>query len=107
MELSFGNMLHSLLTMPQINRLVVFQKNCIRSLSRNTHRFDKWMVKFLIAHALALEDKVDDLWPDSDINQTPGNAHLERSRITQSMMMDIQDVGALSSTHPEGGPKVK
>lgn len=78
--------------MPQINRLVVFQKNCIRSLGRNTHRFDKWMVKFLIAHALALEDKVDDdLWLDSDISQTPGNAHLERSRITQSMIMDIQN----------------
>ncbi|KAF5003572.1 hypothetical protein FDECE_9886 [Fusarium decemcellulare] len=74
-----------------INRLVVFQKNCIRSLSRNTHRFDKWMVKFLIAHALALEDKVEDEWPDSDASQTPENAHLERSRITQSMMMDIQN----------------
>ncbi|KAH7165172.1 hypothetical protein EDB81DRAFT_778789 [Dactylonectria macrodidyma] len=85
-----------------INRLVVFQKNCIRSLSRNTHRFDKWMVKFLIAHALALEDKVDDLWPDSDINHIPENAHLERSRITQSMMMDIQDVGTLDSTQWEG-----
>jgi hypothetical protein len=77
--------------MPQINRLVVFQKNCIRSLSRNTHRFDKWMVKFLIAHALALEDKVDDEWPDSDASQTPENAHLEKSLITRSMMMDIQN----------------
>ncbi|KAJ4205028.1 hypothetical protein NW759_014694 [Fusarium solani] len=73
-----------------INRLVVFQKNCIRSLSRNTHRFDKWMVKFLIAHALALEDKADDAWPDSDASQL-GNVHFERSRITQSMMMDIQN----------------
>ncbi|KAK7403497.1 hypothetical protein QQX98_010727 [Neonectria punicea] len=36
-----------------INRLVVFQKNCMMSFSKNTHRFDKWMVKFLSAHALA------------------------------------------------------
>ena len=69
---------------------MVFQKNCIRSLSRNTHRFDKWMVKFLIAHSLALEDKADDAWPDSDASQL-GNVHFERSRVTQSMMMDIQN----------------
>ncbi|KPM41263.1 hypothetical protein AK830_g5279 [Neonectria ditissima] len=74
-----------------INRLVVFQKNCMRSFSRNTHRFDKWMVKFLTAHALALEDKVDDLGPDLDMSQMPGHAHLERSRISQSMIMDIQN----------------
>ncbi|KAF7546536.1 hypothetical protein G7Z17_g8373 [Cylindrodendrum hubeiense] len=74
-----------------INRLVVFQKNCIMSLGRNTHRFDKWMVKFLIAHSLALEDKVDNMWPDSDQGQTPEDASLERSRITQSMIMDIQN----------------
>ncbi|KAI5464406.1 hypothetical protein BGZ63DRAFT_412055 [Mariannaea sp. PMI_226] len=73
-----------------INRLVVFQKNCISSLGRNTHRFDKWMVKFLIAHALALEEKMDDLFADSDVGQIPGNAHLERGRITESMIMDIQ-----------------
>ncbi|KAM5354909.1 hypothetical protein ACJ41O_001555 [Fusarium nematophilum] len=84
-----------------INRLVVFQKNCIRSLSSNTHRFDKWMVKFLIAHALALEDKVpveDGQWPDSDMSQTPGHAHLERSRITQTMMMDIQNPDTFGGT---------
>ncbi|KAH6871491.1 hypothetical protein B0T10DRAFT_523010 [Thelonectria olida] len=78
-----------------INRLVVFQKNCIGSLSRNTHRFDKWMVRFLIAHALALEDKVNDAWSDSDITQTPGNDHLERSRITQAMIINIQNFDTL------------
>ncbi|KAH6695349.1 hypothetical protein F5X68DRAFT_219817 [Plectosphaerella plurivora] len=80
-----------------INRLVVFQKNCIRSLGKNTHRFDKWMVKFLIAHALALEDKVEDEpWLDPDLFSVSGDghtgdAHFERSRITHSMMMDIQN----------------
>ncbi|RSL89541.1 hypothetical protein CEP52_014864 [Fusarium oligoseptatum] len=80
-----------------INRLVVFQKNCIRSLSRNTHRFDKWMVKFLIAHSLALEDKADDTWPDSDASQL-GNVHFERSRVTESMMMDIQNSETFGGT---------
>lgn len=94
MELCRGNAVLMLLKIKQINRLVVFQKNCIRSLGRNTHRFDKWMVKFLIAHALALEDKVDDLGPGSNTTQTPGYAHLERSRITESMIMDIQNSDA-------------
>lgn len=50
------------------------------------------MVKFLIAHALTLEDKVDDLWPDSDMSQISQEAQFERSRITRSMIMDIQHV---------------
>ncbi|KAM0425332.1 hypothetical protein ACHAPT_009388 [Fusarium lateritium] len=73
-----------------INRLVVFQKNCIRSLGRNTHRFDKWMVQFLIAHSVALEDKAHEDLPDSEAGRL-GNIDSERSRITQSMMMDIQN----------------
>ena len=73
---------------------MVFQKNCIRSLGKNTHRFDKWMVKFLIAHALALEEKVEEE-PDHNpqVDQTSEDAHFQRSRITQSMMMDIQNLG--------------
>ncbi|KAH8878931.1 hypothetical protein GQ53DRAFT_739544 [Thozetella sp. PMI_491] len=80
-----------------INRLVVFQNNCMRSLSRNTHRFDKWMVKFLIAHALAVENKVDDMLdrePEFGLDQTTGNERLERSRITRTMVMDIQNTDA-------------
>jgi hypothetical protein len=86
-----------LLTLRQIKRLVVFQKNCMRSLGKNTHRFDKWMVKFLIAHALALEDKVQDLpnpWSEFEMNQMAETAHIERGRITQSMIMDMQSSDA-------------
>jgi hypothetical protein len=53
------------------------------------------MVKFLIAHALTLEDKVEDEpWFESldpDLFSISGDAHFERSRITHSMMMDIQN----------------
>jgi hypothetical protein len=77
----------------QIHRLVVFQKNCIWSMGRNTYRFDKWMVKFLIAHSLALEDKEDEgehtqVEPMPDY--VPGIEPLERTRITHTMFMDLQ-----------------
>jgi hypothetical protein len=69
----------------------------MQSLGRNTYRFDKWMVKFLIAHALAVENKVDDMLgrePEFSLDQTTGNERLERSRITRTMMMDIQNTDA-------------
>ncbi|KAF5657127.1 hypothetical protein FHETE_10577 [Fusarium heterosporum] len=74
-----------------IRRLVVFQKNCIRSMNTESYRFDKWMVKFLIAHALELEDKTDDSWDSSHADATSGGLHLERGRVTQAMIMDIQN----------------
>ncbi|OAL53497.1 hypothetical protein IQ07DRAFT_608882 [Pyrenochaeta sp. DS3sAY3a] len=74
-----------------INRLVVFQRNCINSMGKNTYRFDKWMVKFLTAHALAMEEKIDfentDYGPQ---DQIPGYAQLERGRVTQSLTNRIQ-----------------
>lgn len=86
------------LTLPnsahQINRLVVFQRNCIDSMGKNTYRFDKWMVKFLTAHALAMEEKIDfdntDYGPQ---DQIPGYAQLERGRVTQSLTNKIQSCG--------------
>lgn len=61
-------------------------KNCILSHSRNTHRFDQWMIKFLIAHAMELEDKVDDFGPDTEMSQaSSGAALLERSRVIISI----------------------
>ncbi|WZH47740.1 Zn2-C6 fungal-type domain-containing protein [Fusarium acuminatum] len=74
-----------------IGRLVVFQKHCMRSMNTESYRFDKWMVKFLIAHALELEDKVDDSWDGSNAGSTGGDVNLERGRITQAMIMDIQN----------------
>ena len=52
------------------------------------------MVKFLIAHALELEDKAEDVWPDSSTCLTYGDMHLERSRVTHAMIMDIQNYNA-------------
>lgn len=51
------------------------------------------MVKFLIQHASALEEKEDDMEIDdgpSRMGTVAESIHLERSRVTQSIMRDIQ-----------------
>ncbi|KFZ09041.1 hypothetical protein V502_08985 [Pseudogymnoascus sp. VKM F-4520 (FW-2644)] len=85
-----------------INRLVVFQRSCLRSETSNTHRLDKWMVKFLLQHALALDDKeleedIDGLssWPlsilDSHVEPTHVDKGLmERSRVTKGIIEDMR-----------------
>ncbi|KAM0416783.1 hypothetical protein ACHAPD_005720 [Fusarium lateritium] len=75
----------------EINRLVVFQRGCINSMNVESYRFDKWMVKFLIAHALALEDKVDDSWPSPYPEPSYRDVQIERGLITQAMITDIQN----------------
>ncbi|CAG1971428.1 unnamed protein product [Fusarium graminearum] len=73
-----------------INRLVVFQRCCINSMNIESYRFDKWMVKFLIAHSLALEDKVDEGWPSPYSEPSYRDVQIERGLITQAMITDIQ-----------------
>lgn len=51
------------------------------------------MVKFLSEHALALEEKLDDLpdpWPATRNDIGREGIHFERSRVTQSMITDMQ-----------------
>ncbi|KAK6525956.1 hypothetical protein TWF281_010998 [Arthrobotrys megalospora] len=43
-----------------INRLNVFLRSCVRSSSNNTHRFDKWMVKFLQEYSMTLAEKEEE-----------------------------------------------
>ncbi|KAF2151514.1 hypothetical protein K461DRAFT_328734 [Myriangium duriaei CBS 260.36] len=40
-----------------IERLIGFQNACMQSLDMHTHRVDRWMVRFLLNHALPLERK--------------------------------------------------
>lgn len=42
-----------------MDRLFTFQKVCMWSADPNTHKIDKWMLKFLLQHALPIEDKID------------------------------------------------
>ncbi|OJD38883.1 uncharacterized protein BKCO1_3000229 [Diplodia corticola] len=43
-----------------MDRLFTFQKACMWTADPNTHKIDKWMLKFLLQHALPIEDKVDE-----------------------------------------------
>lgn len=51
------------------------------------------MIKFLMEHALALDEKVEDLpnpWPETSA-LTVESTHHERSRVTQSIIADMQN----------------
>jgi len=73
------------LTRLQINRLVVFLKNCVRSTTSNAHRFDKWMVKFLQEYGKTLDEK--DKFEDSAmIHEVHNSGPGQRSRTIQGVM---------------------
>lgn len=53
------------------------------------------MVKFLLEHALTLDEERDDFLHQGQESESPltmEGAHLERSRITQSIIADIQNI---------------
>ncbi|KAH7014092.1 uncharacterized protein B0I36DRAFT_338254 [Microdochium trichocladiopsis] len=76
-------------------RLVIFQDNCLKSTMReDTYRFDRWMMRFLLEHWLALDDKLEEVqspWPD-DAGVAPevDNVQLQRSRVTNEIITSIQ-----------------
>lgn len=39
------------------NRLFTFQDMCYRSADLNTHKADKWIVKFLLQHSSPIDEK--------------------------------------------------
>ncbi|KAF4636660.1 hypothetical protein G7Y89_g1426 [Cudoniella acicularis] len=43
-----------------IERLVVFQKTCLFA-KQHPHKLNRWMIRFLIEHALPIDEKVSDL----------------------------------------------
>lgn len=70
----------------------------------NTHRLDKWMVKFLLQHALALDDKGKEgpldhslLWLRPSSGSPPSSSFMpedtgliERSRVAESIIKDMR-----------------
>ncbi|KXJ85637.1 hypothetical protein Micbo1qcDRAFT_141315 [Microdochium bolleyi] len=78
-------------------RLVIFQDNCLRSLSReDTYRFDRWMMRFLLEHWLALEDKaVTSAEVQSPGYVEPGSVdqvHFQRSKVTNEIITGMPDM---------------
>lgn len=63
-------------------------------MNRNTHRFDRWLVKFLLEHGLALEDKEEamgSLSTDVEISPVYDGLQSERGRFTQGIIMELQN----------------
>ncbi|KAE8448621.1 hypothetical protein EG329_009046 [Mollisiaceae sp. DMI_Dod_QoI] len=72
-----------------MKRLITFQTICLRTAQLGTHRFDKWMVKFLLQHALALDEiEYSDHHPGivSQRFSIEDPRLLERSRVTESII---------------------
>jgi hypothetical protein len=44
----------------QTKRLAVFQDTCLLA-KQHTHKLNRWMIRFLIEHALPIDEKVSDL----------------------------------------------
>ncbi len=72
-----------------MKRLIAFEDACLRTAQIDTHRFDKWMVKFLLQHALALDEKDSAALPSPSalhIGPVEDDRLLERSRVTESII---------------------
>ncbi|KAJ5613447.1 hypothetical protein N7510_006641 [Penicillium lagena] len=70
--------------LPKINRLMHFQNNCLLLSHYNqTHRLDRWMVRFLFEYALPLETKAIDPHTAWEMEIISAQAHIfsEKGRL--------------------------
>ena len=70
-----------------MQRLFVFQEACTWSADPNTHRIDKWMVKFLLQYALPVEGHSNQAADETALYQT--STHLtasDRDDITRPVL---------------------
>ncbi|PVH88083.1 hypothetical protein DL98DRAFT_404711 [Cadophora sp. DSE1049] len=78
-----------------MKRLITFQNECLRTAQLGTHRFDKWMLKFLLQHALSLDEH------DASRNNTNSSvrhASIEDERLLQRSRVTGNILGALPQT---------
>jgi hypothetical protein len=80
-----------------MDRLFTFQNACFWSATPNTHKVNRWMVKFLLQHALALEEKTgpesSPMPSISEFEFPPTNDHklMERGRFTSNALSGLLD----------------
>lgn len=79
------------------DRLFHFQRACLRSVDNHTHKVDRWMVKFLLEHAVSLGNKEDDLRCEStspqDIALAEGSEHhrlSERGQVARQALSGLR-----------------
>lgn len=69
----------------KLYRLFVFQNSCLSAVDAHTHKIDRWMIRFLIEHALPLDEKMPNPGPSptpaalvallEDVNQKSAWGH--------------------------------
>jgi hypothetical protein len=72
-----------------MKRLIAFQDACLETAQIDTHRFDKWMVKFLLHHALSMDGKDPSAMSTLStfsVGPVEDERLLERSRVTESII---------------------
>ncbi|KAF3916487.1 hypothetical protein ABW20_dc0100676 [Dactylellina cionopaga] len=69
-----------------INRLNAFLRSCVSSNSNNTHRFDKWMVKFLQEYSMTLDEKEESVETPSAHPDMYEYGFNQRSRTMQGVI---------------------
>lgn len=78
------------------DRLFLFQRACLQSADDHTHQLNRWMVKFLLEHAIPLGDKpgmpqFDSASPEELLSDTPERSRLnERGRFTRSALSGLR-----------------
>jgi hypothetical protein len=80
-----------------MNRLITFQNSCMESASSEPHKIDRWMIKFLLQHAVILDNRQTlesgavhfDSIADSH-DATNNQELLERSLVTEQIIRDAQ-----------------
>lgn len=81
--------IYSMTNKLQMKRLITFQNACLRTAQLGTHRFDKWMLKFLLQHALSL-DEHDGSHISTTSSGRPTSIEderlLQRSRVTGNIL---------------------
>ena len=76
-------------------RLFLFQRACLRNVDAHTHKIDRWMVKFLLEHAILLSDKSPDGHSEStspqDFSEAPEMQRLsERGKFTKNALSGLR-----------------
>ncbi|KAK4499630.1 hypothetical protein PRZ48_010148 [Zasmidium cellare] len=80
-----------------IARLSAFQTACLQSADPNTHRIDRWMVRFLLEHSLPLDDRdrvytLEGGRPGENTTTTkPNQGFVEREQFVSDAMATLRE----------------
>lgn len=79
-----------------MNRLFTFQNACLESVEPGVHNFDRWMIRFLIEHALPLHGEPPELAAavksnDAGLSNSNYRRIHRRGVTTRSMLLGLLD----------------